>query len=75
MQKTENKGKTRQSQCECISWTYPQFSSVGQLRLTLCDPVNHSTPGLPVQHQLLEFTQTHVHQVGTHPRPVEKAKC
>ena len=31
---------------------------------TLCDPMNHSSPGLPVHHQLLEFTQTHVHQVG-----------
>ena len=32
--------------------------------LTLCDPMNHSTPGLPVHHQLPEFTQTHVHRVG-----------
>ena len=31
---------------------------------TLCDPMNRSTPGLPVHHQLLEFTQTHVHRVG-----------
>ena len=31
---------------------------------TLCDPMNRSMPGLPVHHQLLEFTQTHVHQVG-----------
>ena len=38
-----------------------QFSSVVQSCLTLCDPVNHSTPGLPVHHQLPEFTQTHVH--------------
>ena len=38
----------------------PQFSSVAQSCPTLCDPVNCSTPGLPV-HQLLEFTQTHVH--------------
>ena len=38
-----------------------QFSSVTQLCLSLCDPMNHSTPGLPVCHQLLEFTQTHVH--------------
>ena len=29
--------------------------------MSLCDPMNHSTPGLPVHHQLLEFTQTHVH--------------
>ena len=37
-----------------------QFSSVAQSCPTLCDPMNHSTPGLPVHHQLLEFTQTHV---------------
>ena len=41
-----------------------QFSSVSQLCLTLCYPMNCSTPGLPVHHQLLEFTQTHVHRVG-----------
>ena len=41
-----------------------QFSSVAQLCPTLCDPMNCSTPGLPVHHQLLEFTQTHIHQVG-----------
>ena len=39
-----------------------QFSSVTQSCLTLCDPMNRSTPGLPVHHQLPEFTQTHVHQ-------------
>ena len=43
---------------------YIQFSSVVQACLTLCNPMNHSTPGLPVHHHLLEFTQTHVHQVG-----------
>ena len=37
-----------------------QFSSVAQSCPTLCDPMNPSTPGLPVHHQLLEFTQTHV---------------
>ena len=41
-----------------------QFSSVVQLCPTLCDPMNRSTPGLPVQHQLPEFTQTHVHRVS-----------
>ena len=41
-----------------------QFSSVTQSCPTLCDPMNRSTPGLPVHHQLPEFTQTHVHQVG-----------
>ena len=41
-----------------------QFSSVAQQCPTLCDPMNCSMPGLPVHHQLLEFTQTHVHRVG-----------
>ena len=41
-----------------------QFSSVAQSCPTLCDPMNHSTPGLPVHHQLPEFTQTHAHRVG-----------
>ena len=41
-----------------------QFSSVTQSCLTLCDPMNRSTPGLPVHHQIPEFTQTHVHRVG-----------
>ena len=38
-----------------------QFSSVSQSCQTLCDSMNLSTPGLPVHHQLSEFTQTHVH--------------
>ena len=41
-----------------------QLSSVAQSCLTLCDPMNRSMPGLPVHHQLPEFTQTHVHRVG-----------
>ena len=41
-----------------------QFSSVIQSCLTLCNPINCSMPGLPVHHQLPEFTQTHVHRVG-----------
>ena len=41
-----------------------QFSSVAQSCPTLCNPMNHSTPGLPVHHQLPEFTQTYVHRVG-----------
>ena len=41
-----------------------QFSSVAQSRPTLCDPMNCSMPHLPVHHQLLEFTQTHVHRVS-----------
>ena len=47
----------------CISMNN-LFSSVAQLCLTLCDPMNHSTPGLPVHHQLPEFTQTHAHWVS-----------
>ena len=45
---------------------YPffQLSSVAHLGLTICDPMNRSLPGLPVHHQLLEFTQTHVHRVS-----------
>ena len=41
-----------------------QFSSVAQSCLTLCNPMNRSTPGLHVHHQLQEFTQTHVHWVS-----------
>ena len=40
------------------------FSSVAQLCPTLCDPMNRTSPGLPVHHQLPEFTQTHAHRVG-----------
>ena len=40
------------------------FSSLAQLCLTLCDPIDYSTPGLPVHCQIQEFTQTHVHWVG-----------
>ena len=50
------------------SWTWlsdsVQFSSVAQSCPTLCEPMNGSTSGLPVHHQLLKFTQTHVHRVG-----------
>ena len=41
-----------------------QFSSVSQSCPTPCDPMKCSTPGLPIHHQLPEFTQTHVHQVS-----------
>ena len=46
------------------SCTTSQFSLVAQSCPTLCDPMNHSTPGLPVHHQFPELTQTHVHRVG-----------
>ena len=51
----------------CTVGSYPldhQFSSVAQLCLTLCDPMDYSTPGFPVRHQLLEVAQTHVHPVS-----------
>ena len=47
-----------------ISDEWVQFISVTRLCLTLCDPMNHSTPGLPVHHQLPEVTQTQVLQVS-----------
>ena len=59
---------------ECISQIeFCKFSSVSQSCPTLCDPMNRSTPGLPVYHQLPEFTQTLVHRVSdaiqpSHPR-------
>ena len=57
----ENMGKRRYGK---LFFSLVQFSSFAQSCLTLYDPMNHSTPGLPVHHQLPEFTQTHVHQVG-----------
>src|SRR5574337_472184 len=48
----------------CSASLIIQFSSVAQSYPTLCDPMNCSMPGLPVYHQLPEFTQTHVHTVG-----------
>ena len=53
-----------QSRSPTEGFTSVQFSSVTQSCPTLCKPMNHSTPGLPVHHQFPEFTQTHVHQVG-----------
>ena len=48
-----------------FSFVICQFSSVQSLScLTLCDPMNCSTPGLPLHHKLPEFTQTHAHKVG-----------
>ena len=45
------------------------ISSVAQSCPTLCDPMNHSTPGLPIHHQLPEFTQTQVHRIGDDIQP------
>ena len=50
--------------CCLVHCLEPQFSSVAQSCLTLCDPINHSTPGFPVHHQLPGFTQIHVHRVS-----------
>ena len=53
---------------KCFSFglglSFPQFSSVAQSCLTLCNPMDSSRPGFPVHHQLLELAQTHVHRVG-----------
>ena len=49
---------------ECYTSSVQFSCSVVRLSATLCDPMNCSTPGLPVHHQLPEFTQTHVHRVG-----------
>ena len=48
----------------CLTAFSQSVSSVAQLCPTLCDPMNHSIPGLPVHHQHPEFTQTHAHRVG-----------
>ena len=50
--------------CLYIQFSSVQFSSVAQSCSTLCEPMNRSTQGLPVHHQLPEFTQTHVHRVS-----------
>ena len=52
-----------------------QFSSVAQSCPTLCDPMNCSTSGLPVHHQLPEFTQIHVHRVGDAIQPSHPLSC
>ena len=49
---------------QIVTFSSVHFSSVSQSCPTLCDPMNHCTPGLPVHHQLPESTQTHVHRVG-----------
>ena len=57
--------KTVSSTCSAgRTGSVQSFSSVVQSCLSLCNPMNHSMPGLPVHHQLQEFTQTHVHRVS-----------
>ena len=48
---------------------FHQFSSIAQLCPTICDPMNRNMPGLPIQHKLPEFTQTHAHRVGDAMQP------
>ena len=57
-------GATREAPVLDLQFSSVQFSSVAQSCPTLCDPMNRSTPGLPVHHQLPEFTQTRAHQVS-----------
>ena len=64
------------SKCLLISWLQPSFgpifssfNSVAQSCLTFCDSMNHSMPGLPVHHQLPEFTQTHAHWISDASQP------
>ena len=58
-----------------IEPTFLQFSSVTQSCLTLCNPMNCSTPGLPIHHQHPEFTQTHVHRVSDAIQPSHPLSC
>ena len=59
-----NKGKHGRFKENMWTKRSDQIRSVAQSCPTLCDPMNRSTPGLPVHHQLPEFTQTHVHRVS-----------
>ena len=58
-----------------LSLSSVQFSSITQSCPTLCDPMNHSTPGLYVHHQFPEFTQTHVHRVSDAIQPSHPLSC
>ena len=62
----ENLGSGQENKNQRTEKNHPnnQFSSVAQLFPTLCNPMNRSPPGLPVHHQLPEYTQTHMHLVG-----------
>ena len=62
--KPQNEGNWREVTIKVYMGHPAKFSSVAQSCPTLCYPMNHSTPGLPVHHQLPEFTQTHIRQVG-----------
>ena len=72
-----NKGNSQQNKKATAKWEKKkfasyisvQFSSVAQSCPTLCDPMDCSTPGLPIHHQLPELAQTHVHQVNDASQP------
>ena len=71
---------SRQEYWSGVPFTTPghlslQFSSVAQSCPTLCDPMNRSSPDLPIHHQLPEFTQTHVHWVGDAIQPSPPLSC
>ena len=69
-QKNEKtKKEWKQQRALRLKIQHQSVSSVAQSCLTLCDPVNGITPGIPVHHQLPEFTQTHVHRVGDFIQP------
>ena len=67
--KPDSQGKHSSWEFCVSSHRSDQIRSVTQSCPTLCDPMNRSTPGLPVHHQLSEFTQTHVHRVSNAIQP------
>ena len=71
--KVKEQGEKVGLKLSSVQFSSVQFSSVAQSCPTLCNPMNHSMPGLPVHHHLPEYTQTHVHRVHdaiqpSHPR-------
>ena len=66
---SKKRGKKTNAGAKYLLLNSVQFSSVAQSCPALCDPMNHSMPGLPVHHQLPESTQTHVHRVGVAIQP------
>ena len=71
--KKKKKKKRRRRRRRLLLTSSVQFSSVAQSCPTLCDPMNCSTPGFPVHHQLPEFTQILVHRVGDAIQPISSS--